>query len=188
MCADQNETNKLPFDVTGNSEALPKKWLAVYVRLFHEKKVSQRLTKDHIENFLPLQTEIRRWSDRVKKVERVLTPMLIFVHVDAKQRLEVLAYPSVSRYLSLRGEGKPAVIPDDQMERFRFMLGNSDGSVSLSPEPLAPGEKVIVMKGKLAGLEGELVTVGKKTKIVVRIDILGCAHVDMPADYVERIP
>lgn len=187
MGIDQNATNKLPSNVTGSGGALPKKWFAVYVRLYHEKKISERLTRMGIENFLPLQEEIHRWSDRLKKIERVLIPMLVFVRVDAKERLKVLTLPSVNGYMVLRGESTPAVIPDEQMERFRFMLDYSEKAVHLSPEPLTPGEKVRVIKGKLAGLEGELVTIGKKTKIVVRIDILGCALVDIPVSYVERI-
>ena len=44
-----------------------------------------------------------------------------------------------------------------------------------------------VIKGPLAGLEGELVMIGGKSKVAVRLDMLGCAHVDMPIGYVERI-
>ena len=40
-------------------------------------------------------------------------------------------------------------------------------------------------KGPLSGLVGELVTVGGKSKIAVRLNMLGCACVDMPIGYVE---
>ena len=39
----------------------------------------------------------------------------------------------------------------------------------------------------VAGLEGELVTVDGKSKVVVRLDMLGCAQVDMSAGFVEKI-
>ena len=48
-------------------------------------------------------------------------------------------------------------------------------------------DAVKVIKGPLAGLEGELVMIGGKSKVAVRLDMLGCAHVDMPIGYVERI-
>jgi len=32
----------------------------------------------------------------------------------------------------LRGEGKPAVIPDEQMARFRFMLDYSEEAICMS--------------------------------------------------------
>ena len=39
----EKEALDLPTIVTGNGEAYPKQWLAVYVRLYHEKKTSARL-------------------------------------------------------------------------------------------------------------------------------------------------
>lgn len=77
--------------------------------------------------------------------------------------------------------------PDEQMERFRFMLDYSEEAIEVCSSPLAPGEQVRVIKGPLAGLEGELVTIDGKSKVAVRLDMLGCAHVDMPVGFVERV-
>lgn len=49
----------------------------------------------------------------------------------------------------------PAVIPDEQMDRFRFMLDYSPEAVEMCSAPLAPSDAVKVIKGPLAGLEGE---------------------------------
>ena len=156
-----------------------KSWLAAYVRLYHEKKTRDRLTAMGIESFLPVQEEIHQWS--------VVIPMMIFVHVAPAERAEVLTLSSVSRYMVLRGQSTPAVIPDEQMERFRFMLDYSEEAIEVCSSPLAPGEQVRVIKGPLAGLEGELVTIDGKSKVAVRLDMLGCAHVDMPVGFVERV-
>lgn len=56
----EKEALDLPAIVTGNGEAYPKQWLAVYVRLYHEKKTSARLNTMGIENFLPIQEEIHQ--------------------------------------------------------------------------------------------------------------------------------
>lgn len=66
------------------------------------------------------------------------------------------------------------------------MLDYSEEAVELCTTPLAVGEQVRVIKGPLAGLEGELVTVDGKSKVVVRLDMLGYAQVDMPAGFVEK--
>lgn len=66
----------------------------------------------------------------------------------------------------LRGESTPAVIPDQQMLRFKFMLDYSDEAISMNTSPLAPGEKIRVIKGPLAGLEGELVNVNGKSRLL----------------------
>lgn len=164
-----------------------KRWLAAYVKMHHEKRVRDRLTAMGIENFLPVQEEVRQWSDRKKKVERVLIPMMIFVRVDTQGQRSVITHPSVLRYLTLRGEHTPTEIPAEQMERFRFMLDHSDSAVSFSAGDLQPGEKVRVIKGPLAGLEGELITVEGKSKIAIRIHQLGCAEVEINASMVEKI-
>ena len=87
-----------------------------------------------IENFVPVQQEVHQWSDRRKVVESVLLPMMVFVHVDPKERKEVLSFSTVSRYMVMRGESSPAVIPDEQMARFRFMLDYSDEAVYMKPK------------------------------------------------------
>uniref|UniRef100_UPI002FD83E3C transcription termination/antitermination NusG family protein n=1 Tax=Bacteroides xylanisolvens TaxID=371601 RepID=UPI002FD83E3C len=115
-----------------------------------------------------VQQQIHQWSDRRKMVDTVLLPMMVFVHVNPKERMEVLSFSTVSRYMVMRGESTPAVIPDEQMARFRFMLDYSEEAVCMNDTPLARGEKVRV-----------------KSKIAVRLNMLGCACVDMPIGYVE---
>ena len=66
--------------------------------------------------------------------------MMIFVHVDPQEQKEVLTLSAISRYMVLRGESTPAVIPDQQMLRFKFMLDYSDETICMSTSPLAPGE------------------------------------------------
>lgn len=164
----------------------PRQWLVAYVQSCLEKKTAQRLAAMGIECYLPVQSEIRQWSDRRKRVDRLVIPMMIFVHVTPQERPLPLSLQAVSRYMVLRGESTPAVIPDEQMNRFRFMLDYSPEAVEMCSAPLAPGDAVKVIKGPLAGLEGELITVNGKSKVAVRLDMLGCAHVDVPIGFVEK--
>ena len=164
----------------------PRQWLVAYVQSCLEKKTAQRLAAMGIECYLPVQSEIRQWSDRRKRVDCLVIPMMIFVHVTPQERPLPLSLQAVSRYMVLRGESTPAVIPDEQMDRFRFMLDYSPEAVEMCSAPLAPGDAVKVIKGPLAGLEGELITVNGKSKVAVRLDMLGCAHVDVPRGFVEK--
>ena len=153
-----------------------RQWLVAYVQSCLEKKTAERLKAMGVEYYLPIQSEIR-----------LVIPMMIFVHVTPQERPLPLTLQAISRYMVLRGESRPAVIPEEQMERFRFMLDYSPEAVEICSTPLAAGDAVKVIKGPLAGLEGELVMIGGKSKVAVRLDMLGCAHVDMPVGYVERI-
>ena len=181
----EKSLNAGPIYGTGEGVAHSKRWYVALVRMHHEKKVSEYLNKVGIENFVPVQKEIHQWSDRRKLVETVLLPMMVFVHADPKERMAALTLATVSRYMVLRGEGKPAVIPDDQMARFRFMLDYSEEAICMNSAPLSRGEKVRVVKGPLTGLVGELVMVDGRSKIAVRLNMLGCACADMPVGYVE---
>jgi transcription antitermination factor NusG len=162
-----------------------RQWLAAYVKMHHEKKIRDRLTSMGIENFLPVKRESHQWSDRQKDVERVLIPMMIFVRVNNVEKISVLSLPTVFRYLTLRGEHRPAIIPDRQMDRFRFMLDHAEDPVEFHIEALNPGDKIRVIKGALTGLEGELVNVDGKSSIAVRIEQLGCAMVRIETAYIE---
>lgn len=168
------------------TNTVPRQWLVAYVQSCLEKKTAQRLAAMGIECYLPVQSEIRQWSDRRKRVDCLVIPMMIFVHVTPQERPLPLSLQAVSRYMVLRGESTPAVIPDEQMDRFRFMLDYSPEAVEMCSAPLAPGDAVKVIKGPLAGLEGELITVNGKSKVAVRLDMLGCAHVDVPIGFVEK--
>lgn len=176
-----------PIIGTGEGVAHLKRWYVALVKMHHEKKVVEYLTKMGIECFVPVQPETHQWSDRRKVIESVLLPMMVFVYADPKERMEALTLSTVSRYMVLRGESTPAVIPDEQMSRFRFMLDYSSEIVSMSSNFLARGEKVRVIKGPLAGLEGEFVTVEGRSQIAVRLNMLGCACVAMPVGYVESV-
>ena len=78
------------------------------------------------------------------------------------------------------------VIPDKQMADFRFLLDFSEEAVEMVNEEIAVGDMIQVVKGPLKGLEGELVKFRGTTKVAVRIDMLGCALVDIPASFVEK--
>lgn len=168
-------------------DAYPRQWLVAYVQSCLEKKTGERLTAMGIESYLPVQSEIHQWSDRRKKVDRLVIPMMIFVHVTRQERSLPLTLQAVSRYMVLRGESNPAIIPEEQMKRFRFMLDYSPETVEVCSSPLATGDVVKVIKGPLTGLVGELVTINGKSKVAVRLDMLGCAHVDMPIGFVEKL-
>jgi ribosomal protein L24 len=53
---------------------------------------------------------------------------------------------------------------------------HSDSPVSIETMPIKSGDKVRVIRGKLQGLEGEVIDFNSgKTELIVRLDILGCA-------------
>lgn len=163
-------------------------WYAFYVRMHHEKKTAEKLEMLHVEHFLPIQEVVRQWSDRKKKIKQVVIPMLIFICTDEKGRIELLQnFPSLTGCLIDPATRRPAIIRDKEMEQFKFMLDYSEETVRFQNEPLAPGEQVEVIKGSLKGLQGELVEIGGRSQVMIRIDHLGYATVEIPVGYVKKV-
>ena len=46
-----------------------------------EKKVAAKLDKMSMANYVPVQQEEYQWSDRKKKIDRVVIPMVVFARL-----------------------------------------------------------------------------------------------------------
>ena len=173
--------------VTTDREAHPKRWVAVLVQMCTEKKVGERLTKLGVENYVPTQTEIRQWSDRKKKVERVVIPMVVFVHTDEKTERSLRLKSFIRKILTYPGQTAAAVIPDDQINRLKFMLNQSDSPVEMMEQNLQVGDKVQIVRGALKGLEGEFFKNVDKSMVAIHIEALGYACVSVSVEDIEKI-
>ena len=173
--------------VTTDREAHPKRWIAALVQMCMEKKVGERLTKLGVENYVPTQTEIRQWSDRKKKVERVVIPMVVFVHTDEKTERSLRMHSFIRKILTYPGQTTAAVIPDDQIDRLKFMLRQSDSPVEMMEQRLQVGDKVHIVRGALQGLEGEFFKYVDKSMVAIHIEALGYACVSVSVEDIEKI-
>ena len=173
--------------VTTDREARPKRWIAALVQMCMEKKVGERLTKLGVENYVPTQTEIRQWSDRKKKVERVVIPMVVFVHTDEKTERALRMHSFIRKILTYPGQSNAAVIPDDQINRLKFMLRQSDSPVEMMEQRLQVGDKVQIVRGALQGLEGEFYKNVDKSMVAIHIEALGYACVSVSVEDIEKI-
>jgi transcriptional antiterminator RfaH len=145
------------------------RWYAVYTHPRAEKLAYSRLLETSVEAFLPLQKTYRQWSDRKKLVEKPLLSSYIFVRVRKKQFPTVYKTAGVVRFVSF--EGFPVPIPQKQIDNLRLIV-NSDAEIEVSGENFAQGDNVEVITGSLTGLTGELIKVGGKKRVIVRIDRL----------------
>lgn len=173
---------------TADREARQKKWYAVHVRSCCEKKVAQKLKSLGINTYLPIQKEVRQWSDRNKTVDVILIPMIIFIELEFERILEVKKLSFIYDFLKAPGEKEPAIIPDNQIEALKYMVGNGNNEVEFSREDYSKGEFVTICRGKLKGLNGYVKADSNgKTKIGIVIDLLGCATVEVHISDLKQI-
>lgn len=145
-------------------------WHALYTRPRWEKKVQRELELQGYEHYLPLVTKIKKWSDRKKKVEEPLIKSYIFVRVSEKEYYDVLNLHGAVTYVTF--EGKAAAIPDWQIDAVRKTIENML-PFELTGEKLQAGEHVKIKEGDLKGLEGEILRIKGKNKLVIRIESVG---------------
>lgn len=160
-------------------------WYAVYTASRAEKKVKERFDQMGLENYLPLRTEYRMWCDRKKKIAVPLIAGYIFVHVEESLFIPVLTVPGVVAFL--KEKGKAVAIPENQIERLRFVENNFEEPIEMSFDEIPGGTLVEIVRGKLAGFQGEMVEIRDKFRIILRLDKLGCALITVPASCVEKV-
>ena len=145
-------------------------WYAVQTRAQHEKLVANRFEARGITTFLPMRTEVHRWSDRKKIVQLPLFNCYVFAKImpTSVDRLRVLRVNGVLNLVGTRGEGTP--IPDDQIESIRILLKEQ---VEWSAHPfLRAGQRVRIRSGALDGMEGVLVSTSGDRTLVVSINAI----------------
>ena len=72
-----------------------KKWIAVYTKPRHEKKVGSILNRKGIKVYLPLLKKRKKWSDRKKWVEFPLFKSYLFVYIELNKSILLLNTPGL---------------------------------------------------------------------------------------------
>ena len=167
---------------TNDREAYPKRWIAVLVQVNCEKKTATRLGKVGYETYIPTQQEVHQWSDRKKKVDRLIMPMVVFVRATENEEEWLRNQSFIHKLLALPGSDEDkkkfaTPIPDNQIERLKFLLENAESEVTIVSN-FKVGDSVRVISGPLKGLEGVVSEADEKSSIVgVMINGIGYAFV-----------
>jgi transcription termination/antitermination protein NusG len=160
-----------PVPIIGaTEETRAESWYSLHTRPRHEKIVAQRLQERGVTTYLPLVTEVHRWSDRKKSVQMPLFSCYVFAKFvpNRAERLQVLRVDGVFGLVGAHGEGSP--IPDDQIEAVRNLV---EGEIPWSSHPfLKIGQRVRIRSGALDGLEGILVSRNGDRTLVISIDAI----------------
>lgn len=145
-------------------------WYAVQTRSRHEKKAAAELRDKGIPCFLPLTTQLHRWSDRDKEVEVPLFPGYVFVNTLTvpEIRVSILRTFGIASFVGNHGKGTP--IPDKQIEAVQAIVNQR---VPIAAHPyLSMNQKVRIRGGSLDGVEGVLVGMNSDLSLVVSVDLI----------------
>jgi transcription antitermination factor NusG len=143
-------------------------WYALRVRSNFEQTTSTFLTANGQEAFLPTYRERRRWSDRMKDVDVPLFRGYVFCHMDITRRQAIVQAPGFLNVVRCGTEFLP--VPDAEIAAIRTIVSSP---VFRTPWPyLCMGEKVIIDRGPLAGVEGILLEQKNERRLIVSVHLL----------------
>ncbi len=188
-------TAAVPTGVDGAVGVPAAKWFVAIVNSRREKSAADRLRESGVETYVATQREMRVWANgRRRRIDRVVIPSTVFVRCTEKERRVIVTLPFINRFMVNRtadsgGLNKPvAVIGDAEIDRLKFMLGNSDTPVGFAPTEFRVNDNVRVVRGNLRGLQGEIRRNSDGTHtLVVSLSLLGGATVFIDPCDVEKI-
>jgi len=165
--------NLLQKSINNNSSHLNeiKNWYVLYTRPNTEKRVGLDLQKIGFESYVPLQKELRHWKDRKRWVEIPVFRSYVFIKSDNKERNRAFKVNGIFRYVSFNGQ--PAKLKEEEIEKIR-LLCKSESRIPIDFNYLEFGQNVLICEGPLTGLQGNLVSIEKRSKMQIYIEGLNC--------------
>jgi transcription antitermination factor NusG len=164
-------------------------WHALYVRSRTEKKVLSQLEDNGFQAYLPLVTQVKKWSDRNKKVKEPLFKSYVFVYSNEKEYIPILNVYGVVRFVSF--EKKAVVVPENQILAIKKFVSDYEKGEEyklMNNEDLKEGQMVRIISGPCKGLTGRLETICNKRHLIVFIDVVGqYIPVHLPRAKVEPV-
>jgi hypothetical protein len=91
FCLGERILNKLliPLFIKAHFNMTDQRWYVLKVKFRYERAVQSKLQGIDYEVLVPVQPQLRRWSDRVKKVETVLFNGYVFISCTPKKLYEI---------------------------------------------------------------------------------------------------
>jgi transcription antitermination factor NusG len=158
-------------------------WFATYTATRHEKKVAEYLAGKEIEHYMPLYRDRHRWGKNNVDLRLPLFPNYLFVHLACGEHGRVLNVPGVIAVLGCGREHFP--VPDVYIHALR------EGEREHKIEPytqLAIGDRVRIICGAMAGMEGVLVRKRNEFRVVLTLEMLRrSVAVEVDASHLELV-
>lgn len=159
-------------------------WYAVQVKGRQEIQASEVLHFKGYETLVPVYKARKRWSDRSKIVEVPLFPCYIFCRFDPEVQGRIISTPGVTSVVGF-GRG-PVPVSSDEITSLRVLM---ESGAECKPHAFFhAGQEVEVVAGPLNGIKGIVVSNGRKTTIVISVQLIqGAVVVEVDEECVMAV-
>ncbi len=152
--------------VTPDNDNLP--WFALRVKPNHEKRVSELINYQGLEEFLPLYRVRRRWRQRLQNVDMPLFPGYVFSRFNRQDWTRIVDTPGVID--AVRFGTTLASVDQDEIQALQLV---QQSKTATQPSPyLRAGQSIRVTAGPLAGVNGTLMEIKGVARLVLSVTIL----------------
>lgn len=124
-----------------------------------------------MESYVPLRTERRKWSDRVKMVSTPMINGYVFVRVNEKERDTVFKAQGVLNYV--RYNGGDATVREIEITALKSIEEKGYFVEGAFAQQLQKGDKVIIKYGPFKGLHGTVKTIANENVYRITIESIG---------------
>ena len=155
------------------------RWYIAECKPTKEKLVRTMLQKANYEVYVASRMVERIYANRTRHTkEAVLISGKVFVRTTEDQLMPImLGYSSVWRFMMNRSaQGRSyAFVSDQEMQQLQYILGKATNPVHITADSLKVNQRIKVMRGALAGLEGWYYKEGHASYIVIKFS-MGISH------------
>ena len=155
------------------------RWYIAECKPNKEKLVRTMLQKANYEVYVASRVEERIYANRTRHTkEAVLISGKVFVRTTEDQLMPImLGYSSVWRFMMNRAaQGRSyAFVSDQEMQQLQYILGKATNPVHITADSLQVNQRIKVMRGALAGLEGWYYKEGHASYVVIKFS-MGISH------------
>jgi len=150
--------------------AITGRWYAVHVKPRTEKKMQVMMRKQHIWNWLPVQTKVRKVQRRTIRTEFPIFPGYVLARLDEAERIEVLKTNLVASMVHIL-KPRPVI---HQLRQIAKAV-RREREIRMVPIGWAVGERVCIAHGPLKGIEGCVMERDSKATLVISVEAFGGA-------------
>ena len=169
------------------------RWYIAECKPTKEKLVRTMLQKANYEVYVASRMVERIYANRTRHTkETVLISGKVFVRTTEDQLMPImLGYSSVWRFMMNRAaQGRSyAFVSDQEMQQLQYILGKATNPVHITVDSLQVNQRIKVMRGALAGLEGWYYKEGHASYVVIKFS-MGISHyvfTEIPIDDIQLL-
>jgi transcription antitermination factor NusG len=142
-------------------------WFALQTRYRYEERIASELKAKGFESYLPTLREIHQWKDRKKVMDVPAFGGYLFARFEpsVQNRVRVLETAGVVKLLG--NHGRPEPVPEREIQSLRLAL---ESGADCDRHPcMEIGTPVKIRRGMLAGVEGRVLRIANRIKVLVNI-------------------